>query len=56
MDEVGDAFTERAREMLTAKMLEHPDEGVRAMTAMFGVPDEAVEQIAAKLRRKDDPQ
>lgn len=45
-----DQFTVRAREMIEQKMLNHPDEGVRAITAMFGVPEEAVERIAAKLR------
>jgi hypothetical protein len=36
--------------MLEEKLLNHPDDGVRAITAMFGVPDEAVERVAAKLR------
>lgn len=36
--------------MVENKLLNHPDEGVRAITAMFGVPDEAVEQVASKLR------
>ncbi len=47
-----DVFSTRARDMIEAKMLAHPDEGVRAITAAFGVPDEAVEQIASKLRRE----
>jgi hypothetical protein len=45
-----DQFTECARSLIEAKLLNHPDDGVRAITAMFGVPDEAVEAVAAKLR------
>jgi len=45
-----DQITLRAREMIEAKLLDHPDEGVRMITAMFGVPDAAVESLAAKLR------
>ncbi len=49
---IGDEFSDLARELITAKMMESPDEGVRTITATFGVPDDAVEQVAAKLRAK----
>lgn len=49
-----DIFSQRARHMIERKLMEHPDEGVRAITAMFGVPDEAVERVAAKLRAEHD--
>ncbi len=45
-----DAFDEHARGLIEARLLNHPDEGVQAITALFGVPDEAVRQVAAKLR------
>jgi hypothetical protein len=47
---MNDSFSVKARDIIEAKLLAHPDEGVRAIVAMFGVPDEAVERVAAKLR------
>lgn len=45
-----DGFDGMARQMIEQWLLNHPDEGVRAITALCGVPDEAVARVAAKLR------
>ena len=47
-----DVFSIHARELLEAKLLNHPDPGVQAITALCGVPDEAVERVAEGLRKE----
>ena len=48
---IGQQFIDQAKDMLQEKLLQHPDEGVRAM-ATFGLDDDdaAVQAIAEELQ------
>lgn len=43
---------EKAREMLIAQLLKHPDEGVRAMALAGAIPEASIDRVAAALAAK----
>jgi hypothetical protein len=49
-----DQYTVRARELIQEKLLNHEDEGVRAIAALCDPPEDAVARVAEKLRLDDE--
>ncbi|MES2903232.1 MAG: hypothetical protein V4696_03520 [Pseudomonadota bacterium] len=54
-DKPTDEMIERARNLITERLLNHSDPGVQAITALFGVPNDTVMRVARALAEKEVP-